>query len=510
MLVIDGDKGTYSGIDQFLVAVFPQIMYNKCGLWREKGDGQVKKIRRAALWVFGLIFGLAAPGQAFASPVVRAQAHILIDADSGRVLSESNARRRMFPAATTMILTAILAYENIGLDEIIITGNEVTMLPPASGRNHHEIGEAISGENLLRGMLTGAGNDTANIVAIEVARRLTGNEDIAFSAAQTFFANLMTRRAAELGALDSNFMNPHGFHHDNHFTTAHDMAQIARFALTIPAIAQVAALPTFAGPMAGDGDLPEGALAFRRSWRSANELLHVGGDFFYPYAAGFRTGRTNQAGDSLVAVAKRDGLTLISVTFNSPEIGGEPTRWQDNINLFEYGFENFASRVFFQPGELVGRIEIYDPPLDDEGVMEFFAMDYGKYFLSYAEFDRLERVIEFLPEFVNTIYDEALGEEHILLMPPVEEGQIIGTLFYKLDGEVIFKTALYAARDAAERTTARDIDYFMSRVRNTFFSARAVPFWIAGASVLMLLTVLIILARNAIKRKRRHFKYKWK
>ena len=451
---------------------------------------------------------LFTPLAIFAAPEVHAQAHILIEPATGRVISENNAHRRMFPAATTMVLTAILAYEHIGMDEIIIAGPEVNMLPPTSGRNNHEIGEAITGENLLRGMLIGAGNDTSNIIAIEVARRLTGENDIEFTQAQIFFANLMTERAQELGALDSHFMNSHGFHHDSHFTTAYDMAQIARHALTIPDIMRIASEGSFSGPMAGGNDVPDGALAFSRTWNSPNELLHAGA-FFYPYATGLRTGRTNQAGDSLAASAYRDGISLISITFNSPEINNTPTRWQDNINLFEYGFANYDFHMFSEAG-IAGQMYIYEPALDDAGYLELFSTETASEFLSITELENLERYIEILPEFLIDVFDEEVNEYVQMLLAPIEENTEVGHLHYKLGDEIIFETPLYAARYVPQRTTARDINHYRALITGIFFTQAAVPYWIAAGAVSLLLMVLIILARNAIRRKNKHNKYRWK
>jgi len=455
-----------------------------------------------------LLFTFAAPERTLAAdgPEVHAAAHVLLEPESGRVISEYQAHRRMFPAATTMILTAILAYEHIGMDEIIVAGNEVSVLPHGSARNWHEVGEAIAGINLLRGMLIGAGNDTANIVAIEVARRTTDNPNITFANAQVAFANLMTQRAAQLGALDSRFVNPHGYHHDNHFTTAYDMAQIALHALSIPTIADIVSQATFFGPMWGEGEVPQGAAMLSRQWRSPNELLHEDGEHFYPYAMGIRTGRTNHAGDSLVAAASRGGITLVSVTFNSPEIYYEPTRWQDNINLFEYGFANYAHRVFLNEGAVVGQLPVYDPRIDDPGYLEFFSTAMGMLFLSSTEMERLQRDIEFLPDVVT--YDEEYG---YMFVAPIFEDDVVGTIRYYLDGEPVFATDIYASRYVPVRTAASDIEIRIDRIHEIFFTAAAIPYWIAGGSVLVLLIVLIVLARRAAKRRRRaNYKYKWK
>jgi len=472
-----------------------------------------------------LLAAFAAPASvsAAAGPQVHAAAHILIEVETGRVISENDAHRRMFPAATTMLLTAILGYEHIGMDEILIAGNEVHNLPQGSARNFHEAGEAITGINLLRGMLIGRGNDTANVVVWEVARRTSGNENISFANAQVVFANLMTQRARELGALDSSFVNPHGYHHDSHFTTAYDMAQIALHALSIPTIADIVSQYTFFGPMWGGDEtaVPEGATMLSRRWYSVNELLFEDGEHYYPYAIGLRAGWTSQAGYSLVAAAARDDITLVSVTFNSPEIPMEPeygaqyvaaneieyapTRWQDNINLFEYGFRNFANRVFLEAGAVVGELPVQDPRIDDPGYLEFYSTPMGMMFLSIAEMSRLEREVAFVADVV--IYDEEYGQ---MFVAPIYEGDVVGTVSFHLDGEMVFSTDIYASRYVPVRTTVSDIELFMERVNEIFFSAASIPYWIAGVSVLILAAVLITMARRAKRRRRNNYKYKWK
>ncbi|MCL2397435.1 MAG: D-alanyl-D-alanine carboxypeptidase [Defluviitaleaceae bacterium] len=474
----------------------------------------MRKIAKSCVF-FIILLTLAAPGWTYAHTAsapeldVHAQTHILIEADTGRILSQHEPHQRMFPAATTMILTAILAYEHIGLDEIVIAGGEVALLPPTSARNRHEVGEAISGENLLRGMLIGAGNDTANTVVMEVARRRTGNEDIAFAQAQTYFAALMTERATQLGAENSRFVNPHGYHHGNHYTTAYDMAQIARHAMAIPAIAQIAGAGTFSGPSASGQNVSDDMLIRNHNWRSANELLHSGQNH-YPYATGLRTGFTNQAGESLVATAYKDGTNLIAVTFSSPIIDNIPTRWQDSISLFEYGFANYAHSTFLEADTIIGQLDIYDPQMGDSGVLEFFTLEEGTLFLSGDEIARLARYVEFLPQFVGERYNEYTSQYQQMALAPIEAHETIGTVIYRLDGDVVFSAPMYADRYVTERTTASDIDYYLAWVNEVFFSAASIPYWIAGVSVLTLAILLIVLAKNAIKRNRRDYKYKWK
>ncbi|MDR2166829.1 MAG: D-alanyl-D-alanine carboxypeptidase [Clostridiales bacterium] len=424
------------------------------------------------------------PAVIYATPEIHAEAYILIEKHSGRILAEHEAHRRMFPAATSMILTAILAYEHIGADEIIVVGNEITALPDGSARTGHEIGEELGLEDLIRSMLVGRGLDAANTVALTVARRVSGDEDMAFAQAQSFFANLMNERARALGAENSRFMNPHGYHHGNHFSTAYDLAQISRHAMNVATIAEIAAEGRF------------------RQFANANELIGQ-----YAYATGIRTGFTNRAGESLAAAASRGGVDLIAITLNSPIIDDAPTRWQDAISLFEYGFENYATRALLAPDTILGQMYVENPRLGDIGYLEFYNAIGREYFLSLRELARIQTYIEFLPQFV-AYYGE---ESELHFVAPIEEGEKIGTISHILDGETLYITNLYAARHVPIRDTSSDIDYHMERIRQIFFSRASVPYWIAALSVLALLFIAAILIRNRIRqRKAKQGKYKMK
>ncbi|MCL2235175.1 MAG: D-alanyl-D-alanine carboxypeptidase [Defluviitaleaceae bacterium] len=447
--------------------------------------------------------------QANALPQIHAETFVLIEANNGRVLTESGMHRRMFPAATTMVLTSILAYEHLNMGEIFFAGSEVGNLPFGSARNHHEIGEAILGENLIRGMLIGAGLDTANIVALNVARRVSGDFEMPFSEAQVFFTAMMAERASDLGALDSRFINPHGYHHDNHFTTAYDLGRIAYHAMSIPLIAQIASEAHFSGSMAG-ADPPYGVAHRNRTWNNANLLIRPDSEWFYDYATGLRTGHTSIAGDTLISTAYRDGITLIAVTLNSVRLEDDSqTRWQDAANLFEYGFNNFAYRTILAVDGMLGQMPVYNPRLGDYDYLEYYNTRGIDLFLSQAEFDRLETSIDFMEEFV--IFDEYDPYAEKMFSAPIEEGQIIGTISHTLDGELMFHTNLYASREVLVRDTGSDIDYHMANFQRIFFSSQSIPYWIAGLSVLGLLLVVFFQIRRKIRDNRsRHSRYKMK
>jgi D-alanyl-D-alanine carboxypeptidase (penicillin-binding protein 5/6) len=325
--------------------------------------------------------------------------------------------------------------------------------------------------------------------------------------ALSYFARLMNAKAAELGALDTNFVNAHGFHHGNHVTTAYDLAQIARHAVSIPTIAEITAAAAFRGPMDGESGIT-------RRWGTANELLVQGGANYYPYAFGLRTGAfAGLAGDTLVAAARRDSITLIAVTLNSPHIDGAETRWQDARGLFDYGFENYAYRTLLSDFEVLGQMPISNPRLGAEGVLEFVSNQELAHYLSLAEYGRLVVEFEFLERFI-TFSDvgeyDGRREPEMLFVGPVEYMENIGSVNFSLDGELLFSVPIHAAQEVLERTTSSDIDFYLERFRQIFFSRQSLPYWVAALSVLCLLTMVGFLLRNKIKEKRKHKKYKIK
>ena len=146
------------------------------------------------------------------------QAAILIDYESGAILYEKNMDERLYPASTTKILTAILAIEYGKMDEMVTVDPEVISLTKGS---HIALDyyEEVSFEDLLNALLIQSANDASLALAKHIAGSIEG------------FVEMMNEKAKELGAKNTNFVNPNGLHNDNHYTTAYDMALIAKYAM---------------------------------------------------------------------------------------------------------------------------------------------------------------------------------------------------------------------------------------------------------------------------------------
>lgn len=267
-----------------------------------------------------------AAGNFFDWLVVEAEAGLLIDADTGEILYRKNAERRMYPASTTKILTALVAIERGDLDEVVTVGEEVWMATPGESRAGLRPGERWTLRDLIKAMLLPSGNDAARTIAVHIARKEFG-EALDTEEALARFAELMNERAAAAGATDSHFVNPHGLHDEAHYSTALDLARIAVAAMQLPEFREIVRIDLEdVVPVAAEDE--KSVLLFNR-----NRLVNPGSDYYFPAATGIKTGYTSAAGWCLVSSAEADGRRIIAVVLNSSQTGV----WTDSIRLLEYG-----------------------------------------------------------------------------------------------------------------------------------------------------------------------------
>jgi len=249
-------------------------------------------------------------------PVVSAESAILIEADSGTILYEKNIHKQQYPASTTKILTALLAYENSSLDEIVTFSKEdVFGIPRGSNNIAMDVGWTLSMDDCLHALLIRSANEVAYAMAAHVGGSWDG------------FAEMMNKRAKELGAVDSNFVNPNGLPNTEHVTSAYDLAMIGRAFFSNAYLCDI----TLQSKLVVDK--PNGTLT---EW---NQMpLIPTGKYAYAYIVGCKTGYTDSAHNTMVSCAEKNGLRLICVVLNDDN----PMYSEDTIALFDYGFNNFS------------------------------------------------------------------------------------------------------------------------------------------------------------------------
>ena len=253
-------------------------------------------------------------------PSTASETAILIEAETGTILYEKDAHRQMYPASITKLLTTLIAFEMCELDETVtFTYEALATIPYDSSRIWVDKDEYMSMEDCLAAILIMSAND----VAAGVAEHIAGELDA--------FADIMNERAKELGCLNSHFVNSHGYHDPDHYTTAYDMAQIGRAFFENELLCSFARERNFKhGPTEGQPDPID-------EWNQ-NKLLPTR-SYEYEYLVGSKTGYTSDAGQTLISCAQKDGLKLICVVMNAVK----PDQYKDTVTLFDWGFSNFTT-----------------------------------------------------------------------------------------------------------------------------------------------------------------------
>ncbi|MCM1538082.1 MAG: D-alanyl-D-alanine carboxypeptidase [bacterium] len=257
-------------------------------------------------------------------PEIGAYAAILMDADTGTILYAKNIYDSGYPASTTKLLTALIAVEQSAMNEMVVMSHDAVFSVPGDGSNiAMDEREAIPMEQALYAVLVASANEVANAVGEHVA----GSMDA--------FADMMNARAAELGCVNSHFVNTNGLPDDMHYTCAYDLALIARAFFSSELLSKMACTPYYT-------IYPSDTQPDEIPMSSHNRLIagnRYGSRYVYEDLVGSKTGYTDSARQTLVSCAERNGIRLICVILKEES----PYQFEDTIALFEYGFTNFQS-----------------------------------------------------------------------------------------------------------------------------------------------------------------------
>ena len=352
-------------------------------------------------------------GTAYAQPPsLDARAYILIDAQTGDVLCEKNSRETLYPASTTKIMTAILALELGDLDEMMTASQSAIDAIGYNGSNIGIIpGEKIRMENLLQAMLISSANEAANIIAENI------------SGSMEEFVELMNKRAKELGTVETHFANPSGIHDPMHFTTAADLACIARYAMTLPKFREIVSTHSFTMPATNKhSKWPELTNSNKLMLNNTSDLYEING---------IKTGFTGPAGNCLVSSARNeDGMELIAVVMGVKNENAAENVRKYSKELLDYGFTDFERVELIHEGQVYRNIKVEDA-----------ADIYG---LDLVTEESLVRV---LPKDVSQRNIQEISHINGVIHAPVNKGDRIGYVEFLKDGVSIGKVDLVAARD---------------------------------------------------------------
>ena len=327
---------------------------------------------------------------------VSAQYACVMDAQTGRILYEKNAYAQHSMASTTKIMTALLALENSDPADVVTVSKNAAGTEGSS--LYLKAGEKLSMETLLYGLMLNSGNDAA----IAIAEHIGGNVEA--------FAKMMTQRAHEIGAKQTQFKNPNGLDEEGHYTTAYDLALITKAALKNPHFAEIVST--------SKKSFPASELKTARTFVNHNKLLNL-----YPGCIGVKTGFTKKTGRCLVSAATRDHMTLICVTLNAPN------DWNDHKQLLDHGFSATKARPL-----VIRDMVLKTVPVKNGDVKALDLLAAEDFYIPFNDREGLSKyTLDYLLPAV--------------IPAPISAGVKLGHLTICYDGEVVQKIDLLAGTD---------------------------------------------------------------
>lgn len=367
----------------------------------------MKKIT-AVLIVFLIAFNIGIKTNALS-----AKAAVVINGDTGEILFSKNADSRLPMASTTKIMTALLLCENADLNETIVTTKEMVTVEGSS--MGLQVGDTVSYHDLLYGMMLASGNDAANTTAI------------AISGSTQKFVELMNKKALELGLKDTHFETPSGLDGKEHYTTAYELALIAKYALCNEAFAEAASSKS--------ATLCYGNPPYRRTLTNHNRLLKS-----YDDVVGVKTGFTKKSGRCLVTASRKDGKFVIAATLN------DPNDWADHRALLDLGLASLQT-VDVSPDQNNFKIPVQN------GVKKDIEIEISSKRFSVKDTENLKAEIS-LPDFVYA---------------PINKGEIIGKVYYYSSNDLILSediTSPVTVKQTKENKYSKILELLSYMLRN--------------------------------------------
>ncbi|MCD7785100.1 MAG: D-alanyl-D-alanine carboxypeptidase [Oscillospiraceae bacterium] len=404
---------------------------------------------------------------------VYSEAAYLVSLDTGDVVYSKNADEQLVPASLTKIMTAAILLElyqddisalsttyvcgtSACFDELYLTGASTADI---------QIGEMVSYKDLLYALMLRSACEAANIIAYNVAGSLEA------------FVEMMNEKAEELGCENTHFTNAHGLFYENHYTTAYDMAIITQYAMSLPMFTEIACTESYTMEAT--------------SYHEERTIIHTnymmsktnGGDYYYEYVKGIKTGTLDEAGRCLVSLAYKDGYSYLLVTLNAPmyDDNGNTVYYNfiDHKNIYEWAFNNLVYTEIITGTEEKAEV----------------AVEYG---------DGQDYVIVVPAEKFSMMWNTNISTSSIHevitlssdVVAPVSAGDVLGTLELQYGGETLAVIDLISETDLARSESAETLAIMQSFIgSNQFYKAA-----MYSAIFFLVYTVLIIVLKIIVHR----------
>ena len=381
--------------------------------------------------------------EAATNPNILANAAILVETDTGKVLYSHNENTRVPPASLTKIMTVMLAVEayekgEIALDDMVtVSENAYYDVTDDGSTLEIAVGEEVSFKDLLYAALLASANEACNILAEYISGDINT------------FIELMNKRAIELGCEDTHFANTHGLPNDDHYTTAHDLYLIADNAMKLPLFSQISATVEYV--------IPANSSVDERQLKTTNNLLIPDSRYYYDLATGVKTGYTAAAGYCLVSTAENDDMNLLSVVLGTESViiddGSTQIRsFSESKRLLQWGFDSYSYQTILSTLDLLAEIPV---SLGDGADAVVLRPKKSIVALLDNDIDISNM------QLVVRVFNDETGNE---LCAPVSQGDVLGSVSVKLDG-VNYGTIDLVANTSVSLNRS---EYLQKKIMDTF------------------------------------------
>ncbi|MDK2802805.1 MAG: D-alanyl-D-alanine carboxypeptidase [Oscillospiraceae bacterium] len=360
-------------------------------------------------------------------PIVNSESVYMVNTDSETVIYEKNPNKKIAPASLVKIMTAILTIENI--EDIQNTKIE------SKGYIYDEFvninisnadikrGEIITVEDLLYALVLQSAGEAASILADYIGE---GSIDK--------FVSMMNDKAKELGAMDTNFTNPHGLDDKDQYTTAKDMYTISKYAMKNPIFNKISTTNRYEMKPTNKHQTPRYVV-------HTNLMIdkNRGGKYYYSYAKGIKTGTTDKAGRNLISTASKNGYNYMLVTMGGPMYDSSGKKFTDNyafidgINLYNWAFDNFIFKKIVGKNTSVDEIKL-KLSFKRNHILLSSKEDFYHLMDKNIDMDKIEKKIE-KPNYIKA---------------PIKVNDVIGKVIFSYEGNQLGEVDLISTEDVSK------------------------------------------------------------
>ena len=390
---------------------------------------------------------------------------ILMDASTGEILYEKNMNEQLYPASITKLMTVLLAFEYGNLDDtVVFSESAIFGIERNSSHIALDVGEELTLEQCLYAILL----QSANEASLGVAEHIGGSKE--------GFADMMNKKAKELGCLNTHFVNPNGLHDNNHYTSAYDMALIAKEVLKYDKFRDIIKTIRYEIP-------PTNIQPETRYLYAQHQMIKPPSIYVYDGCLGGKTGFTNEALNTLVTYAKKGDTTLIAVVLKD---SGANT-YVDTKTLFDYGFANYKTVEALSSSTVNTTTNITQEYKNK-------SFDVGSINISngQAVYDTI-KISDSTPSYTEKIN---LYEN---IKPTINKGDVVGTVDVYKDNTFVGSSTLNATEKLDAFTDEELSEKYNDRIKDTIFKILK---YIVIAIVIIFL-ILIILRIIVVRRRRK-------